>query len=142
MDLSRHLPPKTERKHFEEKIQRPEELYRTLFDLVPVAVYVCDADGIIQEYNRRAAELWGREPGGNGQGPRFCGSYKIYYPDGRLMPHEECPMARAVTRRKTESGRFGNCRRTSGWRAETRDSGSANSYKHSRQNHRRNQFPF
>src|SRR6187200_1593996 len=51
MDLSRQLPPKTERKHFEEKIQRPEELYRTLFDLVPVAVYVCDADGIIQEYN-------------------------------------------------------------------------------------------
>jgi PAS domain S-box-containing protein len=103
MDLSRQLPPKTERKHFEEKIQRPEELYRTLFDLVPVAVYVCDADGIIQEYNRRAAELWGREPGGNGQGPRFCGSYKIYYPDGRLMPHEECPMARALRGEKLKA---------------------------------------
>ena len=103
MDLSRHLPPKTERKHFEEKIQRPEELYRTLFDLVPVAVYVCDADGIIREYNRRAAELWGREPGGNGQGPRFCGSYKIYYPNGRLMPHEECPMARALRGEKLKA---------------------------------------
>ena len=96
MDLSSHLPPKTERKRFEEKLQRSEERYRTLFDLVPVAVYVCDADGIIREYNRRAAELWGREPGGNGQGPRFCGSYKIYHPDGRLMPHEECPMARLL----------------------------------------------
>ncbi len=103
MDLLRHLPPKTERKHFEEKIQRPEELYRTLFDLVPVAVYVCDADGIIREYNRRAAELWGREPSGNGQGPRFCGSYKIYYPDGRLMPHEECPMARALRGEKLKA---------------------------------------
>jgi PAS domain S-box-containing protein len=103
MDLSRQLPPKTERKHFEEKIQRPEELYRTLFDLVPVAVYVCDADGIIQEYNRRAVELWGREPGGNGQGQRFCGSYKIYYPDGRLMPHEECPMARALRGEKLKA---------------------------------------
>ena len=87
---------KTERKRFEEKLRRSEERYRTLFDLVPVAVYVCDSDGIIQEYNRRAAELWGREPGGNGQGPRFCGSYKIYHPDGRLMPHEECPMARLL----------------------------------------------
>jgi PAS domain S-box-containing protein len=103
MDLSRQLPPKTERKHFEEKIQRPEELYRTLFDLVPVAVYVCDADGIIQEYNRRAVELWGREPCGNGQGQRFCGSYKIYYPDGRLMPHEECPMARALRGEKLKA---------------------------------------
>ena len=84
----------TERKRFEEELERSEERYRTLFDLVPVAVYVCDADGIIQEYNRRAVELWGGEPGQNGEKPRFCGSYKIYYPDGRLMPHEECPMAR------------------------------------------------
>jgi PAS domain S-box-containing protein len=86
----------TERKHLEEKVQRSEERYRTLFDLVSVAVYTCDANGVIREYNRRAAELWGREPGQNGEKPRFCGSYKIYYPDGRYMPHEECPMARAL----------------------------------------------
>jgi PAS domain S-box-containing protein len=86
----------TERKRFEEEIQRSEERYRTLFDLVPVAVYVCDANGIIREYNRRACELWGCEPTGNGEESRFCGSYKIYYPDGRPMPHDECPMARAL----------------------------------------------
>ena len=93
----------TERKRFEEKIQRSEERYRTLFDLVPVAVYVCDADGIIQEYNRRAVELWGREPGRNGEIPRFSGSYKLYYPDGRLMPHEECAMARALRGEKLKA---------------------------------------
>jgi len=86
----------TERKRFEETIQRSEERYRTLFDLVPVAVYVCDADGIIREYNRRAVELWGCEPTGNGEKRRFCGSYKIYHPDGRPMLHDECPMARAL----------------------------------------------
>lgn len=85
-----------DRKRFEEKVQRSEEPYRTLFDLVPVAIYVCDANGIIRECNRRAVELWGREPTRNGEEPRFCGSYKIYYPDGRLMPHDECPMARAL----------------------------------------------
>ena len=37
----------TERSRFEEEIQRSEERYRTLFDLVPVAVYTCDANGII-----------------------------------------------------------------------------------------------
>jgi PAS domain S-box-containing protein len=93
----------TERKHFEEKVQRSEERYRTLFNLVPVAVYTCDASGVIREYNRRAAELWGGELGRNGEKPRFCGSYKIYYPDGRLMPHEEYPMARALRGEKLKA---------------------------------------
>jgi len=93
----------TERKRFEEKLRRSEERYRTLFDLVPVAVYTCDADGIIQEYNQRAVELWGGEPGQNGETPRFCGSHKIYYPDGRLMPHEECPMARLLRGEKLKA---------------------------------------
>jgi PAS domain S-box-containing protein len=93
----------TERKSFEEKLRRSEERYRTLFDLVPVAVYTCDADGIIQEYNRRAVELWGGEPGQNGEKPRFCGSYKIYCPDGRPMPHEKCPMARLLRGEKLKA---------------------------------------
>jgi PAS domain S-box-containing protein len=97
----------TERKRFEEKVQRSEERYRTLFDLVPVAVYVCDADGIIQQYNRRAVKLWGRGPGSDGKGPRFCGSYKIYYPDGRPMPHEQCPMARALRGEKLKTEDLG-----------------------------------
>src|SRR6266850_6489027 len=90
-------------KRFEEKLQRSEERYRTIFDLVPVAVYTCDADGIIQDYNRRAVELWGAEPGQNGDKPRFCGSYKMCYPDGRLMPHEECPMARLLRGEKLKA---------------------------------------
>src|SRR5213593_4792130 len=51
-----------ERKRAEEAIRQSELRYRTLFDLVPVAVYACDADGLIQEFNQRAVELWGREP--------------------------------------------------------------------------------
>jgi PAS domain S-box-containing protein len=93
----------TERKRFEEKVRRSEERYRTIFNLVPVAVYVCDAEGIIQEYNHRAVELWGAEPGQNGENPRFCGSHKIYYPDGRYMPHEECPMARMLRGEKLKA---------------------------------------
>src|SRR5262249_719155 len=85
-----------ERKQFEDTIRRSEKRYRTLFDLVPVAIYVCDAAGTIQEYNQRAVELWGREPGLTGNEPKYCGSHKIYYPDGRPMPHEKCPMARTL----------------------------------------------
>ena len=86
----------TERERAERALRESEARYRNLFDLVPVAVYACDEDGVILEYNKRAVELWGLEPGHNGWSPRFCGSYKIYYPDGRPMPHEKCPTARAL----------------------------------------------
>ena len=68
--------------------------YRTLFDLVPVAVYSTDAEGVIQEFNHRAVELWGRTPERNAE--KYCGSFKMFRPDGTPMPHEECPMARIL----------------------------------------------
>jgi PAS domain S-box-containing protein len=86
----------TERKTVEATVRDSEERYRTLFDLGPVAVYSCDAAGVIQAFNRRAAELWGREPVPGDTDPRFCGSFKMFGPDGRFMPHEECPMAEVV----------------------------------------------
>lgn len=73
-----------------------EERYRTLFDLGPVAVYSCDAAGVIKEFNRRAAELWGREPAVGDTDERFCGSFKLYRPDGTYMAHADCPMAEVV----------------------------------------------
>ena len=74
-----------------------EERYRTLFDLGPVAVYSCDASGVIQEFNRRAVELWGCEPAAGDTDKRFCGSFKLFRPDGRFMPHDQCPMAEVIT---------------------------------------------
>ena len=86
----------TERKRAEEAIRQSELRYRTLFDLVPAAVYTCDADGLIQEFNQRAVELWGREPKKNDPKEKFCGSLKMFFPDGRSMRHAKCPMARAL----------------------------------------------
>src|SRR5215475_12521271 len=71
--------------------------YRTLFDLAPIAVYSCDASGVILEYNNRAAELWGRKPQLGDTDERFCGSFKLYRPDGSFMPHEQCPMGDVLT---------------------------------------------
>jgi hypothetical protein len=34
------------------------ELPARLFEQLPFAVYVCDRDGLVLRYNRRAAELW------------------------------------------------------------------------------------
>ena len=79
---------KTERTH-----RQGGDHYRTLFDLCPIAVYSCDVSGVIQDYNRKAAELWGRKPEPGDTDERFCGSFKLYRPNGRFMPHEQCPMA-------------------------------------------------
>jgi PAS domain S-box-containing protein len=86
----------TERKEAEESLRQSEKRYRALFDFVPIAVYTCDADGMIQEFNQRAVELWGREPKRHDSKEKFCGSFKIFYSDGRPMPHPKCPMARSL----------------------------------------------
>ena len=84
------------------ELRESEERYRTLFDLVPVAVYTCDRAGVIQNFNRRAAELWGREPAFGDTDERFCGSYKLFRPDGTFMPHDLCPMAEVVSGKLSE----------------------------------------
>ncbi|HEY6994819.1 MAG TPA: PAS domain S-box protein [Xanthobacteraceae bacterium] len=62
-----------------------------LLALLPVAVYTTDAEGRITFYNDAAAELWGHRPEiGSSQ---WCGSWRLYRPDGRPLPHAECPMA-------------------------------------------------
>ena len=69
------------------------ELPARLFEQLPFAVYVCDRDGLVLRYNRRAAELWGRSPKLGDPNERFCGSYRMFRPDGSLLPHHQCPMA-------------------------------------------------
>lgn len=67
-----------------------------IIELLPAAVYVCDAAGRITFYNRRAVELWGREPALNDDGEKFCACYKVFLPDGGCVPPDATPMARAV----------------------------------------------
>ena len=62
-----------------------------LLDALPVAVYMTDAEGRITYYNQSAADLWGCRPQlGNSQ---WCGSWRLFWPDGRPLPHDQCPMA-------------------------------------------------
>jgi signal transduction histidine kinase/ActR/RegA family two-component response regulator len=78
-------------------LRESKDRYRTLFELAPVAVYSCHASGVIREYNQRAAQLWGRKPEPGDTDERFCGSFKLYRPDGSFMPHEQCPMGDVLT---------------------------------------------
>lgn len=100
--LVRQAADLVEREQTQTAIRESEERYRTLFDLGPVAIYTCDAAGVIQNYNRRAAELWGRTPKPGDTDERWCGSFKMLRPDGVVMPHEQCPMADVLSGKVSE----------------------------------------
>src|SRR5215212_6850109 len=68
--------------------------FRQLLDALPAAVYTTDAAGRITFYNEAAAALWGCRPElGKSE---WCGSWRLFWPDGRPMPHDSCPMALAL----------------------------------------------
>ena len=77
-------------------LSESEQKFRRLVELMPVAVYVCDKSGIVQSYNNKAVELWGREPKLGDKSERYCGSLRLYSPDGKLVPHEESKMAEVL----------------------------------------------
>ena len=82
-------------------LRESEKQYRALFHLSPMAVYTIDLAGVIQNFNHHAAELWGRMPAVGDTDQRFCGSFKMFRPDGSFMPHEQCPMAEVVSGKLT-----------------------------------------
>ncbi|WP_368744755.1 PAS domain S-box protein [Desertibaculum subflavum] len=65
-------------------------------DALPIGIYCCDREGIIRQFNRRAAELWGRAPNLGDAENHFCGSHCLYRPDGRILPADQSPMATAL----------------------------------------------
>ena len=83
----------TERRGEQEALRQSEERFRVLFDLGPVAMYTVDAAGTIQEFNRNAVTLWGREPQRGDSSESYCCAYRIYLPDGTLVPHAKNAVA-------------------------------------------------
>jgi len=79
-----------------------DDFFRELVNALPAAVYTTDPSGRITYYNEAAAALWGCRPDlGNSD---WCGSWKLFWPDGRVMPHDQCPMATAVKQQQAIRG--------------------------------------
>ena len=66
-------------------------LCREAIEVLPAAIYMTDAKGRITYYDEPAATLWSCRPELCDR--KFCGSWKLYWPDGTPLPHDECPMA-------------------------------------------------
>ncbi len=73
-----------------------------LLEALPVAVYMTDTEGRITFYNEAAVELWGIRPEMGSS--KWCGSWRLYWSDGRSMPHDECPMAIALKEGRSVRG--------------------------------------
>jgi PAS domain S-box-containing protein len=68
--------------------------FRDVVEALPAAVYTTDASGRITYFNRAAVEFSGRTPKLGSD--RWCVTLRLHWPDGRPMPHEESPMAKAL----------------------------------------------
>lgn len=84
----------TERKRAAAAARENDERFRDLLEALPAAIYTTDVEGHITFFNHAAVELWGCRPQlGTSQ---WCGSWRLYWPDGRAMRHDQCPMAMAL----------------------------------------------
>ena len=81
----------TEQKKLQKELRQNEGRYQQLIESLHTPLYTTDVSGRIMLFNKAAAELWGREPEIGKE--LWCGSYKIFQPDGKVLPAEDCPMA-------------------------------------------------
>ncbi|MSO67908.1 MAG: PAS domain S-box protein [Pseudolabrys sp.] len=95
-------------------LRERERRFRELLDALPAAVYTTDAEGRITYYNDTAAELWGHRPTLGFS--EWCGSWKLFWPDGTPLPHDECPMAIALKEDRAVRGLEAACERPDGTR--------------------------
>jgi PAS domain S-box-containing protein len=90
--------PRFDRQHLDGSRRDADAILQSL----PVAVYTTDAAGKITFYNEAAAQLWGVRPElGKSE---FCGSWKLYRPDGTPLPHHDCPMALTLREKRPIRG--------------------------------------
>src|SRR5882757_4523051 len=70
-----------------------EKQFRDLLQALPAAIYTTDAEGRITFFNLACVDFAGRTPK---IGEMWCVTWKLFWPDGTPLPHEDCPMAVAI----------------------------------------------
>jgi PAS domain S-box-containing protein len=104
----------TEQKRAEAALRDSEQRLQDLLSAIPAAIYTTDADGKITYYNEAAVELSGRRPTIGSD--EWCVTWKLFWPDGTPLPHEECPMALALKEDRAIRGKEAIAERPDGTR--------------------------
>jgi PAS domain S-box-containing protein len=83
-------------------LAQSEARMRQILEALPAAIYTTDAKGVVTYYNPAAAELAGRAPQVGVD--EWCVTWRISTPDGKHLPHDECPMAVALKENRAVRG--------------------------------------
>ena len=74
---------------------------QNLLNCLPLAIYTTDAQGRITFFNDAAANFAGRQPA---IGEMWCVTWRLFWPNGAPLPHDQCPMAIALRERRPVRG--------------------------------------
>ena len=74
---------------------------QNLLNCLPLAIYTTDAHGRITFFNDAAASFAGRQPA---VGEMWCVTWRLFWPNGAPLPHDQCPMAIALRERRPVRG--------------------------------------
>lgn len=104
----------TAQKRAEAALRESEQHLKDLLAAIPAAIYTTDAAGKITYYNEAAVEFAGRRPiiGRD----EWCVTWKMYWPDGTPLPHDQCPMAIALKEGRAIRGKEAVAERPDGTR--------------------------
>ena len=101
-DLHRQTERHDELSGVYETLRESERRFREMIDALPAAIYTTDAEGRLTHFNPAAVQLSGRTPElGTDQ---WCITWKLFWPDGTRMQHDECPMAVALKEGRVQDG--------------------------------------
>src|SRR5437764_10289573 len=95
MKFERELPlPSSSMGQYSEQLDDRLGGMRTILEALPGAIYPTEAEGRITSFNDEAVRFSGRVPQLGSDS--WCVTWKLYYPDGTPLPHDQCPMAVAL----------------------------------------------
>jgi PAS domain S-box-containing protein len=95
-----------------------ERALRRALDQLPAAIYVTDEDGLITYFNPACIDFTGRRPEVGRD--RWCVTWRLYTNAGEFLPHDECPMAVAITTQRPIRGVTAVAERPDGTRVNFR----------------------
>lgn len=76
-----------------------ETTFHAAIDKIRVPTYTADAEGRITFWNQACVDFAGREPQLGED--RWCVTWRLFTLDGDPLPHDQCPMAKAIREQRS-----------------------------------------